>query len=196
MTPPPGHGDPVGWADSIRIMLGKLTPAEIEERDAIVRARRDRQAAEEASEAAQHREDDLHQQRLVRAAGIATIELHCHQDTWQWLVNFMEGDRGSYSAPWWPTDYENRITHKPDHMLAILLSGPQAAEVLTRIRRLAQLSDDAIKPDLSAVAAKRAVARRIYQAFSLVIDQIVLDTSNGTPVPPVVLDDRPDPQRS
>jgi hypothetical protein len=195
----------MGLADSIRIMLGKLTPAEIEERDAVARARHEqnlaaiRQAAAhqaakkaqaEADIAESRREADLYQQRLSRAAGIATLELHCHQDTWQWIKDWM--DVGRRYGNWWLLTYQDRITEQGDHLLLVRLSGPQTAEVLTRVARTGQVSG-AVLPYERISTTERAIGRRVYDAIGRVLDQVVPDTTGKQPVPPVILDDRPEP---
>lgn len=195
----------MGLADSIRIMLGKLTPAEVEEREAAARARHEQKMAviqEEtarltaqneataANAAARRRETDLYQQRLSRAAGVATLELHCHQDTWTWITQWMNVERHRYST-WWPTSYDDRITKQADHMLVVRLSGTQTAEVLTRLARTGQVPGAVTSYDRTD-ATEQAIGRRLYDAIGRILDQITPDVASKQPVPPVVLDDRPD----
>jgi hypothetical protein len=196
----------MGLADSIRIMLGKLTPAEIEERDAAAHARHEQNLAVirqdtarlaaktarvEADAAERQREVDLYQQRLSRAAGVATLELRCHQDTWRWIKDWMDVGRSGYNR-WWPDGlHGDRITAEDDHMMAIQLSGPQTAEVLTRVARTGQVpgaSNALARID----ATEQAIGRRIYDAIGRILDQIVPDPAGKQPVPPVIIDDRPE----
>ncbi|BCY11127.1 hypothetical protein [Actinoplanes sp. L3-i22] len=196
----------MGLTDSIRIMLGKLTPAEIEERDAAARARRakmqaaekqdaDRRAAEaaaaQAENAARRREADLFKQRLSRAAGIAILELHCHRDTWQWIQDWMSVGLGG-GRSWWSSAFDDRITQQTDHMLVVQLSGPQTAEILTRVARIGRIHGASTGFGSTANDTDRAIGRRLYQAIGRILDQIAPDTTSKQAVPPVVLDDRPE----
>lgn len=200
----------MGLADSIRIMLGKLTPAEIEEREAAAQARHVRKMAQieaetarldaqiaknaaqnaknAARDAARQREADLYHQRLSRAAGVATLELHCHRDTWKWVVEWMDVGRTYHS--WWPQAHADRITAESEHMIVVRLSGPQAAEVLTRLALTADVPGASMFSSRASITEK-SISRRLYDAIGRVLDQITPDGGSKQPVPPVVLDDRP-----
>lgn len=195
----------MGLADSIRIMLGKLTPAEIEERDAAAHARHEQKMAAiqretarleaenakfKADTAAKQREADLYRQRLSRAAGIATLELHCHEDTWRWIRDWM--DVGRRYSNWWLLTYDDRVIKEADHMLVVLLSGPQTAEVLTRVARTGQVHGAVTSYDRTSTT-EEIIGRRLYDAIGRVLDQITPDSAGKQPVPPVILDDRPEP---
>lgn len=193
----------MGLADSIRIMLGKLTPAEIEEREAAAQARHERKMAQieaetarldaqiaknAARDAARQRETDLYHQRLSRAAGVATLELHCHRDTWKWVVEWMDVGRTYHS--WWPQTHADRITAESEHMIVVRLSGPQTAEVLTRLALTADVPGASMFSSRASITEK-SISRRLYDAIGRVLDQITPDGGSKQLVPPVVLDDRP-----
>ncbi len=174
----------MGLADWIRIARGDLTPEEIAERDERARARRTRAAQAGADKVAQGQEYALYQQRLHRAAGISTVTLVCHIDTWRFIDRYAD-ERNTWQSP---THTEGRITARGDGLTEVLLSGPQVVMVLivmadecgrgTRIRIAAPFIGD------------RVIAARIYEAVGAIVDGVDPDAPEGAPVPPIVIDDR------
>jgi hypothetical protein len=195
----------MGLADRIRIMLGNLTPGEIEERDAAARKRQEdaeREAAAEraaqnaaaqraaAARTAQREQTDLYQDRLLKAGGVANLELVCHEDTWSFIKGWFFYDHRRYS--WWPDRYNDRVAKRGDKILSVRLSGLQAAQVVSRMGWAAAVPGvDRPYATPPASDTERAVAQRIYDAIGAVLDQVDPDAGNDREVPPAVLDDRP-----
>lgn len=105
-------------------------------------------------------------QRLKKAAGISEVDFICHKDTWEWITA---------QRRWLPeaNDAEGPMVH-------LRLSGPDLARVLQVCWFLKTLF----------LGVSRALARRIYDAIAEVIDQVDPAAKDGTPVPPIVIDDK------
>lgn len=111
-----------------------------------------------------------HGRRLMTAAGISTIILRCHGDTWDEIQRLMRGFKGWSPPP---------KTSCPSGILVeAQLSGPKAVAMLRGMRSHAMDFD----------GFNRAVARRAYIALAEVVD-LVDPASPGKTLPPVVLDD-------
>jgi hypothetical protein len=169
----------VGFADTIRIALGRLTPAEQEERD---RAARRRMAADDEQVAlirqrAAREPRHSHEELMEIAAGVSSLDLICHMDALNRLGWMM------YENDDWiqPTELNGRLVRLDDGMVRATISGPHVATLLFRAgfgrHRGSELN--------------RATARRFYSAVAAIVDQIDPAAGSDEPIPPVVLDARP-----
>ncbi|MFC5003286.1 hypothetical protein ACFPIJ_36325 [Dactylosporangium cerinum] len=185
-------------ADTIRVILGNLTPEEVAERDAAARRRRER--AEQTSAPADPQSDETfrqHTRRLELAAGISRVELRCHQDTWLFVTTWMQYGRypaGLLSFPdnWWKESYRSRVTELEHDMREISLSGIQVAEILDRLAVTLGLPGTSRPIYLPrAGATDRALARRLYDGIGAIVDLVQPASSDQVSLPPIVIDDRP-----
>lgn len=118
-----------------------------------------------------------HKQRLVKAAGVASVELVCTGDTWR-TVHYQCIDR-------------HDVVPLPDRdvggdgrdLQPISLTGPQLALMLTRLFR-------GMRDYATAHPHERAVYQRVYDAAVAVLDQVNLKEAEGKPIPPIIIDAR------
>ena len=117
---------------------------------------------------------------MRRAAGISTLRLICHEDTWTALKALRSGDlhqpeQGRIDAT------EERITRNGDGMLEIALSGPEVVRIIQVTHRNQKHGSP---EDL-------AISGRAYTGFGSVLETVGVGHSPGVEIPPVILDDRP-----
>lgn len=116
--------------------------------------------------------------RLVRAAGIGSAVVRCHEDTWSFITGYCWTKYNKFPA----TATGNKTL--VNGMKEVSLSGPNLALILTRMRL--------VGAPVNPFAYNRAVARRIYEAVAAVVDTLDPDAKQGdTPV--IIIDDRPPP---
>ncbi|MEY9863520.1 hypothetical protein ABH935_009173 [Catenulispora sp. GAS73] len=111
-----------------------------------------------------------HGRRLTKAAGISTITLRCHADTWNVILELMRSFQ-DWSAP-------QAIPCPPGAMVEAQLSGPKVAALLFGMR----------SRFVAFNGFNRAVARRVYIAVAEVVD-LVDSASAGSASPAVFLND-------
>lgn len=118
---------------------------------------------------------------MRRAAGISTLRLICHQDTWLALVSLPSGHiRGSEVEG--IDAHDDRIARGGENgMLEIALSGPE----VVRIIQVTNFNKKCGEP------VRKAIAERTYMAFGSVLDTVGPTHSPDVEIPPVILDDRP-----
>jgi|GEM_PF-4225479 len=168
----------MGLADFIRIARGNLTPGEMAERDAAANARR--VGSNGAAPRPRRSRKRLGDKELrVRAAGISTLTLICHTDTWAHVVTMMGGT-------YWrdqPTAANSRIQTTDNDMVRVLLSGKHVVELLvtTAHKRKAWTS----------TYATNAIAQRLYDGLVDIVSRIDPASTATAEIPPLVLDDRP-----
>lgn len=126
--------------------------------------------AREERWAAQDRARRLHQQRLERAAGISSLTLRCHPETWSYVI-VMAGMKWSLDVPQ-PRKLDNGLVE-------VDLSGPIVVRLLENAWQLSPYT-----PPVTA-----ALTRRLNRSLIAVVDQVDPDAPTR-PLPPVVLDDR------
>ncbi|MEU1813203.1 hypothetical protein [Micromonospora aurantiaca (nom. illeg.)] len=175
----------MGLADMIRVWRGNLTPEEIAERDDRARRRRARLAQDESEQAARKADVDLYQQRLDRAAGVASATVVCHRDTWNFISRWAS-QRTSWQEP------ASRKTQLSDDMLQVNLSGPQIVMILIVMRDASGRGSQLGGVD-AAFLGDRVIADRIYRAVGAVVDTVDPSAPDGTPLSPIVIDDRASP---
>lgn len=107
-----------------------------------------------------------HQARLERAAGISSLTLRCHKDTWARVT----GRVGHPSA---------RPRDLGDGLIEVSLSGPYVIDLLNSASNLTAYTPPAI----------HAVMSRLNRVLVAVVDQVDPDAP-ARPLPPVVLDDQ------
>ncbi|MGW0199658.1 hypothetical protein [Nonomuraea sp. NPDC003201] len=137
---------------------------------AAARAERRRLKEEEAAERARQRKPS-HRERLVTAAGISSVNLICHRDTFAFIR------------------HETVVLHhvqlppaSDGALIKVPLSGPKLVKVLTALK--------SVCTDPFRGSGDRAVATRVYDAVAEIVDTVDRAATSGTPVPDIVLDDK------
>ncbi|WP_431879040.1 hypothetical protein [Amycolatopsis sacchari] len=110
-------------------------------------------------------------ERMRRAAGIGSIKLVCHRDTWETLDEWWAGLR----SPRVPTD---RVEPLDQGMVEVTLSGRNLVTLLNLTSQDRVTYED------------RAVAKRVYAQVAKVVDAVDPDAEHGRSIPPIVLDDK------
>lgn len=111
-----------------------------------------------------------HATRLTTAAGISTVILRCHQDTWNEICRLMRHFKG-WSVP-------ETVLSSPSGLVEARLSGPKVIAMLFGMRAHA----------IGFSGFNRALARRVYMGLAEVVD--LVDSANpARALPAVVLDD-------
>ncbi|MFI2241188.1 hypothetical protein [Streptomyces chrestomyceticus] len=118
-----------------------------------------------------------HRERLLKAAGVASVDLVCAGDTWR-AVHF----QCARSRDIVPLPSRNAGGEGQD-LQPVSLTGPQLALVLTKLFRGARRYS-------VAHPHERAVYQRVYDAAAAVLDQVDLKAAQGKPIPPIVIDAR------
>lgn len=118
-----------------------------------------------------------HAERMQRAAGVSSVQLICHEDTWGaidgfWLIELPLPDEHRAQVP------KDRIKKCGNGVVEVTLSGASLVTPLKVTHR----------PRLGSY--ERAIARRTYQQLAKVIDAVDPDAKPGQPIPPIVLDDK------
>lgn len=118
----------------------------------------------------------LRRRRRTRAAGISTLQLVCHPDTWDTILNMWPST--------WPNPLTGSVTERPDGLISVALSGPNVVKLV----ELCQPGGYG-----QSTYTDTAIARRTYRGVASVIDNLVPSGPDGDapPIPPVVIDDRP-----
>ncbi|MGC4990518.1 hypothetical protein [Nocardia salmonicida] len=112
-----------------------------------------------------------HELRQRRAAGVSTVQLVCHRDTWQVLSSLWYQGR----LPAVPKD---RVKALGDEMVEVTLSGPTLVSLIT------------FTHNPGGTYTTVAVANRVYEQIAKVIDAVDPDAAPGLPIPAIVLDDK------
>lgn len=119
-----------------------------------------------------------HEERLNKAAGLASFNITCTQDMW---------DRTRLTADRQTDSHEDAKPRKLDGtagkrgLVEITLSGPQLVDYLKTL-------EDDIDGNLFADSSREQLSRRMYDAIAPVVDQI----EKGKPpteIPQAVVDD-------
>jgi hypothetical protein len=176
----------MGIADLIRIALGRLTPEEAAERDDAARRRRELAEQRAATAIVNARRRHLYPRRLVYSGGISSVELTCHEDTWEFITHWMS--QHNFGQAWWKPEHNNRITRRQQHMVSVHLSGPQLAEILTRMAIMARVEGARVPWTFPEVpVTDRAVALRVYDAIGALVDQVDPNAAGASTAPCVGL---------
>uniref|UniRef100_UPI003F4954ED hypothetical protein n=1 Tax=Nocardia suismassiliense TaxID=2077092 RepID=UPI003F4954ED len=114
-----------------------------------------------------------HEQRMHRAAGVSSVQLICHADTWSNLDKFW----GSFFIKANKV-HRGNVKDLGGDLVEVTLSGPSLVMLLklTRRRRFA--------------IEERVIAKRVYEQVAKVIDEIDPEANPGKAIPPIVLDDK------
>ncbi|MGW6741685.1 hypothetical protein ACWGDX_13320 [Streptomyces sp. NPDC055025] len=116
--------------------------------------------------------------RLVRAAGVGSAVVRCHEDTWKFITGYCWTKYNKF--PLVTRDHEAA----GEGMKEVSLSGPNLAMILTRM--------GLVGAPVNPFTYNRSVARRVYEAVAAVVDTLDPDTEHGD-IPVIVIDDRPPP---
>lgn len=119
---------------------------------------------------------------MERAAGVSTMRLVCHADTWAALERLPAGPVTAHHLEPISATPE-RITERCDGMLEIVLSGPEVVRLL-RVTHYHKQGPSLPEP--------HALGERTFRAFGAVLDTVGPHSRVATEIPPVVLDDRPE----
>ncbi len=120
--------------------------------------------------------------RFTQAAGISSVTLVCHPQTWAEIEAIAGELRPRVKVT------VVRKTSRDDGLAEIALSGAQLAAVMHALRAAYFDGDDLIRSFRTFSPPRRAVARRVYLAMARTVEQ-VSSTHTGT-IPPIVIDDR------
>jgi hypothetical protein len=91
-------------------------------------------AARDAAWAAKRAARELHEQRLTKAAGISTVKLHCHGDTWTELYRLAWPLMGWKTVSPFQGPVVQGPSYKDDGIVVVTLSGPNLVKILTETR--------------------------------------------------------------
>ncbi|GGX50049.1 hypothetical protein [Streptomyces chartreusis] len=119
-----------------------------------------------------------HRTRLVKAAGVAKVDLVCTALTWRLLRTQA---RSQWSTVAFPGDAKEGTDDR--EMLRISLTGPQLTQLMERTLW-------GTLPMVAATPGERAVYQRAYDAVATVIDGVDLAIADGAEVPDIVIDAR------
>lgn len=123
------------------------------------------------------RELSKHRQRMVKAAGVARVELVCSPATWGEL---RERCSDSYGFAHFPQEADASTS---DGLVHVQLEGPHLSKLMQRTFRGSLLWG-------LEGGDGRALCRRAYDAAADVVDEIDLSAVTGKPVRDIVLDAR------
>lgn len=112
-----------------------------------------------------------HKLRQRRAAGVSTVQLVCHGDTWKVLAGLWYRS----ALPKVPAD---RVKPRTDGMVEVTLTGPTLVSLIT------------LTHEGGITYTDIAVAKRTYEQIAKVIDAVDPDADPGRPIPAIVLDDK------
>jgi hypothetical protein len=116
-------------------------------------------------------------ERLVKASGIARIDLVCAPYTWQEIQVRCAKWFGDVAFP------KDGHAATAEGLLRVELTGPQLAQLMERMAGATALVG-------MESAAGKALCRRVYDAAAAVVDDIDVNAADGKPPRPVVLDAR------
>ncbi|MGC0420996.1 hypothetical protein [Embleya sp. AB8] len=119
-----------------------------------------------------------HRRRMEAAAGVASIQVYCHQDTWAFIHEQAERAPLSLNGTYIPPRAEDVST--TNGMIEARVSGPQLAHLIATMNLA----------NRSGFGVNGAIARRVYSELARVVDAIEPDSDRSRPVQPIVLDDR------
>lgn len=115
---------------------------------------------------------------MQRAAGVASVQLICHQDIWteidRWFVTGVYGISKTGRVP------KERIKVLTGGIVEVTLSGVSLVGLLKEAR----------KRVVSPLSDMQAIARRAYDQVAQVIDSVDPNAEPGQAIPPIVLDDK------
>ncbi|MEU1527715.1 hypothetical protein ABZ413_36540 [Nocardia rhamnosiphila] len=115
---------------------------------------------------------------MQRAAGVSSVQLVCHRDTWRVVDGWFVGDFGHDVRGRVPRD---RVKGRGD-TVEVTLSGVSLVGLLKAAQERTSVAN--YYPDT------RAIARRIYEQVAKVIDAVDPEATPGQAIPPIVLDDK------
>lgn len=114
---------------------------------------------------------------MHRAAGVSSLTLICHRDTWDAVDQFW----GSHFFVLPSRVPNDRVTDRGGGMVEVVVSGPN----LVMLLKLTKLTHGRFSSP-----ERRALAKRVYEQVAKVIDAVDPDADPGQPIPPIVLDDK------
>ncbi|MEW1678115.1 hypothetical protein [Streptomyces noursei] len=135
-------------------------------------------AITEAAQEQQNKEAQ-HLQYMTAAAGVGSVQLRCHQDTWNYFLR--EFQKHSYNAASFRRPAEAAIVREDDGMIVVPLSGSTVAALLDRCNGMSRRTEP----------LDHAMGVRVYEAIATVLRKIEPAGEQKIPLPPITLDDRP-----
>lgn len=151
------------------------------------RARRQQEAEKERD--ARERFETVHRLRLEKAAGVSSMEIVCHADTWQFIhrtvfpeIGYRIGFRDHVNPEEFP---EQRIKRSGNAgMVIVPLSGPHLVRCMTIFRSILGLGPTSMDTN----PQQYAMSNRLYDMLADVVDGIDVDAPTGRAIPQLVLD--------
>lgn len=134
-------------------------------------------AITEASQEQRNKEAQ-HLQYLTAAAGVGSVQLRCHQDTWSYFLR--EFEKHSYNAASFRRPAEEAIVREDGGMIVVPLSGSTVAALLDRCNGMSRRTEP----------LDHAMGARVYEAIATVLRGIEPAGGQKGPLPPITLDDR------
>lgn len=151
---------------------------------------REERRKEAADRLRAHQEfEKLHQGRLEKAAGVSSLQIVCHEDTWSFVEQMAfpklaAGHHipryGSVHADDFPRD---RVTSSGNGMVTVTLSGPHLVKCLTIFRAIVGVRPNEWFHD----PQRNAMAARLYDLLADIVDDVDPDSSSGG-IPRLVID--------
>lgn len=149
---------------------------------------REERRKEEAEQRRKKQEfEALHQGRLDKAAGVSSMQIVCHEDTWKFVelavfppIGYKIPFYGLVEMQHFPAD---RVERGKGGMVTVTLSGRHLVAVLTITRAIVAVGRNHFSTDVQ----RYAMADRVYVLLSEVVDEIDPDSSSGG-IPQLVID--------
>lgn len=126
---------------------------------------------------------DEREERLDKAAGVASVEVVCHPDTWRFVQSKAPAHSGGPFSYYTATGARRDLEPDADGLIHISLSGPNLVSLL------AWMWTTSASPN----PVDRALAKRIYNGAAAVVDTVDPSAQPGQALPPIIIDDRVPP---
>jgi hypothetical protein len=118
-----------------------------------------------------------HQELLVKAAGITTVRIICHEDTWAFML---QATRSLEAKP-------DSLQGTPKDMVAQRLSGPNLVRLLNEMN--SKWDTGGFIFPIRWDKVNRALRERAYRALTEIISQVDAAAKPGAAIPDIVIDD-------
>jgi len=156
-----------------------LAEAWKQRREITAELREERRKEEAEKLRAQQEYERLHRERLDKAAGVSSMQIVCHEDTWEFVnqtvfpvVGYHIAYYGAVQSERFPSD---RVTSSGNGMVTVTLSGRHLVRCLTIFQAVLKVP----RAHFSHDAQRYAMAGRLYDLLSEVVDEVDIDSSSG-----------------
>jgi hypothetical protein len=131
--------------------------------------------------------ESLHRLRLDKAAGVSSMQIVCHEDTWTFVEQTVFPVMGYHIAYYGMVEHEvfprDRVTNSGNGMVTVTLSGRHLVRSLTIFRAILAVGRNHFSTDVQQFA----MANRLYDLLSEVVDEVDTDSASGG-IPRLVVD--------